>query len=95
MQNPSKKYMPEETSWSFAWRRRLGFGLMLAGRGDKKCALLKKEEKLEMKNLLQATKAKMAETYIGINTDTNLRMTVPLSIMVLNTPCLVAVPMSS
>ena len=42
---------------------------MLAGRGDKKCALIKKEEKLEMKNLLQATKAKMAETYIGINTD--------------------------
>ena len=30
----AKKYMPEESSWCFAWRRRLGFGTMLAGRGD-------------------------------------------------------------
>ena len=27
--------MPEKISSSFVWRRRLGFGMMLAGRGDR------------------------------------------------------------
>ena len=34
VQNPAKKYICLKNSSSFVWKRRLGFGMILAGRGD-------------------------------------------------------------